>query len=83
MNYDELSISEGLRILRALHSLGIPVDLVVYNKLGMSEVPEESMRALAGEMRHIRTVKVPFFKDMATPREKMEEIAQVFSEFLL
>lgn len=83
LNYDELSVREGIKITRDLDSLGIRINLAVFNKRGMSDVPGDKIKDLFSQMQAVKKVQVPFYRQRFTPRDKMDEIAQIFAGELL
>ena len=62
-----------------LGALGIGIDLAVFNKKGMSDVPGEILDDLLETVKDIKRVEIPFFRETLTPRDKMLEIASTFA----
>ncbi len=85
LNYDELSVREGVKIIHELQSIGISVDLSVFNKKGMTDVSYDAAKLdeLLKEIGDSKRVDIPFYRDRVTPREKMTEIAKKFSNEVL
>ncbi len=79
LNYDELSIREGTKIVTDLRALGIGIDLAVFNKKGMSDVSRKILDNPLETVRDIKRVEIPFFRETLTPRDKMLEIASNFA----
>ena len=85
LNYDELSVKEGVKIINDLKSLDISVDLSVFNKKGMTDIAydEGNLGELLEEMGDFKRIEIPFYRDHVTPRDKMLEIAKKFSDDVL
>ncbi len=85
VNYDELSIMEGIKIVNELASINVPIDLVVFNKKGMTNsiAYGKKVENILDKLKSFKKVEVPFYKDHITPRNKMIEIAEMFAKELL
>ncbi len=85
LNYDELSVKEGMKIINDLKSLDISVDLSVFNKKGVTNIAcdEGKLGEMLKEMGNFKRIEIPFYRDHVTPREKMLEIAEKFSDEVL
>ncbi len=85
LNYDELSVKEGLKIVRDLRSIDITVDLTVFNKKGMTDPAAcgDEIEKMLADMGNFRKIEIPFYRDHVTPRDKMVEIAKKFAKEVL
>ncbi len=81
LNYDELSIREGVKIVQDLGSINISVDLAVFNKKGMTDISniEYALENFLKDVKIFKKVDIPFYRNHVTPRDKMMEIARTFS----
>lgn len=85
LNYDELSIKEGLKIINDLSTINVSVDLAVLNKKGMSDAAanNEKLKGLLKKISGLTRIEIPFYREQVTPRSKMKEIAKMFATELL
>ncbi|MBW1980873.1 MAG: ArsA family ATPase [Deltaproteobacteria bacterium] len=83
LNYDELSVREGTKIITDLDSLGIEIDLAVFNKKGISSSAEENSTEFSSAINGVKSTEIPFFRESTTPRDKMFEIATSFASELV
>ncbi len=85
VNYDELSIREGIKIINELATIDISVDLMVCNKKGMTDPisPDKEVEKVLDKLKSLKKVEIPFYRDYVTPRNKMIEIAEIFAKELL
>jgi len=73
LNYDELSIQEGLNILDALGIFKIKPALIIVNKVQKSQKPP-LIDEFLNKTSDIKTVEIPYFMDQFTPRKAIKTI---------
>jgi len=83
LNFDELSVKEGEKIVNALSSLDIKLDLAVFNKKGMSDISDSVLSKLFARMQDVKIIEIPFFRETLTLRDHIDEIAKRFEGHVL
>ncbi len=79
LNEDMLSLKESLRIKEGLDFLGIPLNMVLLNKKGLSQGSADVERAFTG----VPLRAVPFFDGGLTDREDMIEAASEWADVIV
>ncbi len=82
LNYDKLSVKEGIMIIHDLKELGIPIDLIIFNKTGLTKASRSLLDEFYREAKETETVEIPFFRDAPTTIESLKEIAGYFADKL-
>ncbi len=82
LNYDELSLQEGLGIVEALRTFGIELSLVVFNKATLGRRTPLVETFLESVMGNASVLDITFFEDELTPRDRAREIGQTLMEAL-
>ncbi len=85
VNYDELSLREGIKIINELAQIDISIDLLVCNKKGITDsiLSDNDVENIVDKFKSIKKVEIPFYRDYVTPRNKMIEIGKAFVKELL
>lgn len=81
LNYDELSIKEGIRIIRELRDLKVPVSLIVFNKASVEDRKDISVDEIYSISPDIPHIEIPLMKSVVSGDEK-EIIGELLIEYL-
>ncbi len=80
LNYDELSVHEGMNIIDALRAFGLKLSLVIFNKATMGQKGPLVDRLL--EKVDSSVLEIPFYTDRITSGEFFSDIGAALEEAL-